>query len=340
MPNEFPAAWASDWGEDVHHGLWMSLQYRGVRQQLRWIPPGTFRMGSPVSEAGRSRTETPHQVTLSQGFWLADTTCTQALWEAVLGENPSRFTGAERPVEQVSWEGTQRFLERLNAVLTDGAFRLPTEAEWEYACRAGTTTPFWFGEQITPEQVNYDGNHPYAWGRHGVCRSETVPVQALPCNGWGLYQMDGNVWEWCQDWYGAYTQEPCVTLLALTRAGTARCAAGAGSPTAVTCARRPGAPTALATAPAALVFAWLEVKAQAGSAGGAAGAEGAGRAGERSGRGPAPEAGLVGENISRLGVMMIAQETPWRPRGAAPAGKQPSWPRACGALPPRHYNVK
>ena len=210
IPNEFPAPWASDWGEDVHHGLWMSFQYRGVRQQLRWIPPDTFRMGSPQSEAERSSAETPHQVTLSQGFWLADTTCTQALWEAVLGENPSRFTGAERPVEQVSWEDAQRFLERLNAVLTDDVFRLPTEAEWEYACRAGTTTPFWFGEQITPEQVNYNGNHPYAGGRRGVCRSETVPVQALPCNGWGLYQMHGNVWEWCQDWYGAYASGPAI----------------------------------------------------------------------------------------------------------------------------------
>ena len=157
-----------------------------------------------------SSAETPHQVTLSQGFWLADTTCTQALWEAVLGENPSRFTGAERPVEQVSWEDAQRFLERLNTVLADGAFRLPTEAEWEYACRAGTTTPFWFGEQITSEQVNYDGNHPYAGGRRGVCRSETVPVQALPCNGWGLYQMHGNMWEWCQDWSGAYASGPAI----------------------------------------------------------------------------------------------------------------------------------
>ncbi len=210
LPSEFPAPWASDWGEDIHHGLWMSFQYRGVRQQLRWIPPGTFMMGSPEGEAERSSSETQHQVTLSQGFWLADTTCTQALWQAVMGENPSHFRGAERPVEQVSWEDAQRFLERLNVVLSDGAFRLPTEAEWEYACRAGTTTPFWFGLQITPEQVNYNGKYPYAGGPTGLYRAETVPVQALPCNRWGLYQMHGNVWEWCQDWYGDYTSDAVI----------------------------------------------------------------------------------------------------------------------------------
>ena len=95
-------------------------------------------------------------------------------------------------------------VERLNKLAPDGGFRLPTEAEWEYACRAGTTTPFWFGDQINPEQVNYNGNYPYAGGQEGKYRAETVDVKALPCNGWGLYQMHGNVWEWCQDWYGAY----------------------------------------------------------------------------------------------------------------------------------------
>lgn len=112
LPSEFPASWASDWGEDIQHGLWMSFQYRGVRQQLRWIPPGTFLMGSPESAAERSDNETLHRVTLSQGFWLADTTCTQALWQVVMGANPRHFQGAERPVEQVSWEAVQRFLWR------------------------------------------------------------------------------------------------------------------------------------------------------------------------------------------------------------------------------------
>ena len=203
FPPEFPAAWASDWGEDAY-GLWMSFCYHGVRQQLRWIPPGEFLMGSPEGEPERFYDETRHRVLLSRGFWLADTTCTQALWQAVMGENPSRFTGDDRPVEQVSWDEVQCFLARLNDAAPELALRLPTEAEWEYSCRAGTTTAFWFGDQITPAQVNYDGNYPYAGGKQGVYREETVPVKALPCNGWGLYQMHGNVWEWCQDWHGPY----------------------------------------------------------------------------------------------------------------------------------------
>ena len=203
LPNEFPASWACDWGEDGS-GLWMALRYRGVRQQLRWIVPGTFTMGSPRTEAEREDDETQHRVILSRGFWLADTACTQALWQAVMGNNPSHFQGGERPVERVTWHDVQGFIARLNAEVPGGEFRLPSEAEWEYACRAGTETPFWFGKQITPGQANYNGNHPYAGGRRGRFREETVPVKDLPCNSWGLYQMHGNVWEWCQGWYGRY----------------------------------------------------------------------------------------------------------------------------------------
>jgi formylglycine-generating enzyme len=209
LPADFPAFWACDWGEDGY-GLWMAFRYRGIRQQLRWIMPGEFIMGSPESETEHNDDATPHRVILSHGFWLADTACTQALWQGVMGENPSRFQGEERPVEQVSWDDVQDFIERLNTVVPGGGFRLPTEAEWEYACRAGTTTAFWFGDQITPEQVNYDGNYPYAGGRKGLYRKETVAVKALPCNGWGLYQMHGNVWEWCQDWYGRYPEGTVV----------------------------------------------------------------------------------------------------------------------------------
>ncbi len=209
LPADFPAPWACDWGED-RYGLWMAFRYRGIRQCLRWIAPGEFLMGSPKSEAERYDDETQHRVILTRGYWLADTTCTQALWQVMMGDNPSRFKGEDRPVENVSWDDTQRFIERLNELVPGGGFRLPTEAEWEYACRAGTTTAFWFGDQITPEQVNYDGNHPYAGGRKGKYRNETVAVKALPCNGWGLYQMHGNVWEWCQDWLGDYPTETLV----------------------------------------------------------------------------------------------------------------------------------
>jgi formylglycine-generating enzyme len=188
----------------------MAFRYRGVRQCLRWIARGEFMMGSPDSEAERWDDEIQHRVILTQGYWLADTVCTQALWQAVMVDNPSGFTGEDRPVENVSWDEAQRFIARLNELAPDGGFRLPTEAEWEYACRAGTTTAFWFGDQVSPEQVNYNGDYPYAGGQTGLNRRETVAVKALPCNGWGLYQMHGNVWEWCQDWYGAYTPETVV----------------------------------------------------------------------------------------------------------------------------------
>ena len=177
---------------------------------MRWIAPGEFLMGSPESEPERLDNETQHLVILSRGFWLAETTCTQALWQAVMGNNPSGFQGPDRPVEQVSWDDVQRFLSRLNAAMPDGGLRLPTGAEWEYACRAGTSTAFWFGDQITPEQVNYDGNYPYAGGQKGMYRERTVSVYALPCNSWGLYQMHGNVLEWCQDWYEPYPIETVV----------------------------------------------------------------------------------------------------------------------------------
>ena len=163
-------------------------------------------MGSPEDEPERNNDEVQHEVELTQGFWLADTACTQALWEAVMGSNPSTFKGAERPVENVSWEDCREFFELVNQAEPGPDLWFPTEAQWEYACRAGSSTPFWFGGQVTPEQVNYDGNHPYAGGAKGKYREETVAVGSLPCNGWGLYEMHGNVWEWCLDWYGPYSE--------------------------------------------------------------------------------------------------------------------------------------
>lgn len=202
--------WASDIGRD-RYGLYADLTLGEVRQRFRWIAPGRFLMGSPPTEPEREpwgADETLHEVTLGQGFWLADTACTQALWIAVMGENPSQFRDDSRnPVETVSWNMAQTFVERLNEKIWELSVRLPTEAEWEYACRAGTRTPFSFGENITPEQVNYNGNYPYAGGRKGLYRQKTVPVQSLPPNPWGLHEMHGNVREWCQDWYGPYGAE-------------------------------------------------------------------------------------------------------------------------------------
>ncbi|MBK8815879.1 MAG: formylglycine-generating enzyme family protein [Methylococcaceae bacterium] len=205
-PNEFPESWASDWGED-EYGLWMGFTYKGVKQFFRWIEPGTFRMGSPTDEPERWESETLHSVTISRGFWLADSTVTQALWKAAMGTKPSKFKGDNHPVEQVSWHDAQSFIDKLNGLKPELKLCLPTEAQWEFACRAGTATPFSFDEQIDSSQVNFDGDIPYNNGRKSEYRQQTVAVKSLPPNPWGLYEMHGNIWEWCQDWYGEYSTE-------------------------------------------------------------------------------------------------------------------------------------
>ena len=207
---EAKPAWASDHGQD-EYGWWADLTVSGVSQRMRYIRAGQFVMGALPNEAGRRDNEVPrHKVTISHGFWLADSACSQSLWQVVMGNNPSYFQGKQgggplHPVEQVSWYDVQGFLHELNLRLPAGQATLPTEAEWEYACRAGTTTPFWFGASINPAQANYNGNEPYGTAAQGEFRECTVAVQALPCNGWGLYQMHGNVWEWCADALRTYT---------------------------------------------------------------------------------------------------------------------------------------
>ncbi|MBN2444116.1 MAG: formylglycine-generating enzyme family protein [Spirochaetales bacterium] len=203
IPYNFPYGWESDYGED-ETGIWAAFTVKGVRQLFRWIGPGEFTMGSPKEERERLSEETPHHVKLTHGYWMAETTCTQELWEAVMGSNPSRFKGKQLPVEWVSWDDCKKFILNINTMIPGLELRLPTEAEWEYACRAGTATPFSFGETITTDQVNYNGNYPYNKGKKGKYREKTVKVNELPCNAWGLYQMHGNVREWCDDWYGEY----------------------------------------------------------------------------------------------------------------------------------------
>jgi formylglycine-generating enzyme len=176
----------------------------GVKLEMVYIEPGTYNRGSPAGEKGRDSDETQHRVTLTKGYWMGKHEVTQEQWERVMGTNPSRFKGAKNPVEQVSWEDCQRFIQELNRRISGGGFRLPTEAEWEYACRAGATGPFAFGDCLGTSEANYDGNYPMDGCRKGQYRQRTLPVGSLRANAWGLYDMHGNVWEWCQDWYGSY----------------------------------------------------------------------------------------------------------------------------------------
>jgi formylglycine-generating enzyme required for sulfatase activity/tetratricopeptide (TPR) repeat protein len=190
----------------------------GVELAMVEIPGGTFLMGSPETEAERFDRESPqHEVTVSP-FYIGQFTITLRQWRIVAGwpkveleikPDPSFFRGDDRPVENVNWNDAKEFCARLSAK-TGRDYRLPTEAEWEYACRAGTTTPFAFGETITPEIVNYDGNYPYAKAKKGNYRQETVPVGSLGvANAFGLYDMHGNVWEWCEDaWFDNYKGAP------------------------------------------------------------------------------------------------------------------------------------
>jgi formylglycine-generating enzyme required for sulfatase activity len=227
--------WATDIGRD-QYGEWAEFEYGKVCQRMRWLPPGRFMMGSADDEPERGGDEGPqHEVRLTEGFWLADTACTQAMWLAVAGgSNPAHFKDdLQNPVESIAIADVETFLKRLGGTLPgQPQALLPTEAQWEYACRAGTTTPFSFGEQITSEQVNYDGNHPYdnpkQQGRKGLFRNKTVPVKSLPPNAWGLYEMHGNVWEWCADHLGAYSEEPKVDPRGGSAVGVLRALRGGG----------------------------------------------------------------------------------------------------------------
>ncbi|MBI3987139.1 MAG: formylglycine-generating enzyme family protein [Lentisphaerae bacterium] len=191
----------------------------GVKLNMVWIPPGEFIMGSPIGEKGRDVGEVQHRVRLTKGFWLGKYEVTQAQWDRLMTNNPSRFKGTNMPVDQVTWDECQEFLKKLDALIQNskskiqnGRFRLPTEAEWEYACRAGTTNRYSFGddEEKFCEYGNYcdasnTDNKPWRDNTHRDGYDKTAPAGAFKPNAWGLYDMHGNVQEWCQDyWYGGY----------------------------------------------------------------------------------------------------------------------------------------
>jgi eukaryotic-like serine/threonine-protein kinase len=197
---EKPIVRAEVFAEDLGNGIAITM----VK-----IPAGKFMMGSPASEVGRATNESPQHLVNVPEFYLGQTLVTQSQWQAILGNNPAYFKGNNQlPVEMVSWLDAVDFCEKLSQK-TDRTYRLPSEAEWEYACRAGSYTPYAFGETINPAVVNYNGGYPYGKAVKGKYRQKTTPVETFPPNPFGLYDLHGNVFEWCLDeWSDDYNGAP------------------------------------------------------------------------------------------------------------------------------------
>jgi formylglycine-generating enzyme required for sulfatase activity len=181
---------------------------QGIGIEMLPVRPGEFLMGSPSSEKDRASDELQHRVKLTQPFWFGKYEVTQGQWEAVMRNNPSHFKGEDLPVERVSWEDAMEFCRKLNQL--DGnrprgyVYSLPTEAQWEYVCRAGTTTATAFGNSLSSREANFNGNFPYGGAAKGPDLNKTAPVGSYRPNAWGFYDLHGNVWEWCADWRGEY----------------------------------------------------------------------------------------------------------------------------------------
>jgi uncharacterized protein (TIGR02996 family) len=209
---------AHSWEQRIQHLLAQGVLpvtprlANSIGMELALIPAGLFKMGSPSTEVGRFEDEGPHHlVRINRPYYLGIYPVTQAQYEAITSDNPSQFHAGNKggplhPVEQVSWDDAIHFCKLLSQLEEEKAagrvYRLPTEAEWEYACRAGTTSPFSFGASASSTNANFDGNHPYGGAIKGQYLQRSTPVGLYTPNAWGLYDMHGNVREWCADWYG------------------------------------------------------------------------------------------------------------------------------------------
>lgn len=233
-PPDSGAGTAVGVGDKAMTGTVINFHFGGSgRTSFCFIPRGQFVMGSPPKEPGRGENEAQRSVTISHDFWMARYECTQAVWLRVMGRNPSANNGGQLPVETVSWDeiasGTDCFLARVNRrnlVPKGWRFALPTEAQWEYACRAGTTTPFSFGSILDGTQANCDGFLPYGTTVAGISAGHTTPVGSYSPNAWGLGDMHGNVWEWCADSSAADlsggTDPPATSGISVRRGGSWR----------------------------------------------------------------------------------------------------------------------
>jgi formylglycine-generating enzyme required for sulfatase activity len=216
-----------DWARYLGRAVEETIEIAdGVRMTFVLVPPGKFRMGSPQGEKDRVKDETLHTVTLTEPFDLAKTELTQAQYEVLTEENPSKFKGRDKPVEQVSWEEARRYAEKLTKKRGDGClYRLPTEAEWEYSCRGGRSCskPFGIGDGLSLSfgEANFNWRHPYGGAKAGVPSASTCDVSLYPANALGLHDMHGNVWEWCQDWYEPYPGSDVTNPVGCPPRGTA-----------------------------------------------------------------------------------------------------------------------